>query len=109
MKHRFEVHDTHDKALTAARRWKAQYGHYPATYRVAGGESPFETLAKLEALGDKATPTKVNKIIGNESWTKAFCCNCSEYFDRGVSFDTGDGSAEVCLPCLRAAVRKASK
>ena len=41
--------------------------------------NPHKILAELEALGEGATPAKVNKIIGNDSWTKEFCCNCHKH------------------------------
>lgn len=95
-----------------AQRWKQQY----AGYR---GPNPADTAEKhaighkLAALdGETATAADVAAIIGNESWTRID--HCDECHAENLSIavllaDDSSSSATICVPCLRQAVRLASK
>ena len=89
-----------------AARWRRQYADY---WKGQGHlkMDPRVIYDRLVALGDTATKDQVVNIIGNESWTSVRCNSCAGYFERVVGLSqTGLGTDfEICLECLRQAIR----
>ena len=80
--------------------WDAQYG--PEFRPIAGGSS--KTVSeKLHALNlSKVSANTVNKIIGDDSWTRLVCYECQKPVTKVAVLDNpGDGSAafEICESC----------
>jgi hypothetical protein len=92
----------------AAQRWREQYG---ANHR--WGRDKDDVYAKLAALDvERATAADVDAIIGNTSWTEVPACDeCgkrrNEVVQIGQEPDYESSTAEVCVPCLRAAIKAA--
>lgn len=83
-------------------RWASQYSgpnEWPDTV---------EKTRKLKALPAGFSASDVNKIIGNESWTRNQCTECKEDCDVLVRIgETPDYDAQwvdVCHDCLRKAI-----
>lgn len=85
------------RAAGAAEAWSNQY---PREKR-----DIFEALVDL---GPKPNPEDVNKVIGNDSWTRVACDECGEevyaVVQIGQEPDYDSATAEVCLSCLSKAV-----
>ena len=80
--------------------WDAQYG--PDFWPINGGSS--KTVSeKLHALNlSKVSANTVNKIIGNDTWTRLVCYECQKPVTKvAVLYNPGDGSAafEICESC----------
>ena len=80
--------------------WDAQYG--PEFRPIAGGSS--KTVSeKLHALNlSRVSAATVNKIIGDDSWTRLVCYECQKPVTKvAVLYNPGDGSAafEICESC----------
>lgn len=91
-----------------AQRWKEQYTGY-------AGRNADDMKAigkKLAALnGDTATAADVEAIIGNDSWTRIDHCDECGITNPPIVVRLADDTehvADVCLPCLRNAVRLAT-
>jgi len=84
---------------TVAERWDAQYG--PDFRPIAGGSS--KTISeKLHALNlSKVSVKTVNKIIGDDSWTKLTCDECRADVKKLVVFyhEGGDALYDICESC----------
>ena len=85
---------------TVAERWDAAYG--PAFRPTLSGSS--KTISeKLHALNlSKVSVKTVNKIIGNDTWTRLVCDGCLKPVTRvAVLYHPGDGAAgvEICESC----------
>lgn len=85
---------------TVAEQWDAQYA--PEFRPTASGSS--KTISeKLHALNlSKVSAATVNKIIGNDSWTRIVCDECQKPVTKVVVlYHPGDGSAafEICESC----------
>ena len=85
---------------TVAERWDALYG--PEFRPTASGSS--KTISeKLHALNlSKVSAATVNKIIGNDSWTRIVCDECLKPVTKvAVLYNPGDDSAafEICESC----------
>lgn len=95
-----------------AQRWKAQYAGYrgPTPSDTAEKAAIGHKLAALDA--ETATAADVAAIIGNDSWTRIDHCDECGAENLAVAVrladDTESSSADICLPCLRKAVRLAS-
>ena len=80
--------------------WDAQYG---PEFRPTHSGSSKETSEKLHALNlSKVSAATVNKIIGNDSWTRIVCYECQKPVTKvAVLYNPGDGSAafEICESC----------
>ena len=80
--------------------WDAQYG---PDFRPINGGSSKETSEKLHALNlSKVSAATVNKIIGNDAWTRMQCDACRQAVKKlVVLYHPGDGSAafEICESC----------
>lgn len=85
---------------TVAERWDAVYG--PEFRPTAGGSSK-EKSEKLHALNlSKVSANTVNKIIGNDTWTRIVCDECLKPVTKvAVLYNPGDKSAvfEICESC----------
>ena len=80
--------------------WDVVYG--PEFRPIAGGSS--KTISeKLHALNlSKVSANTVNKIIGNDTWTRLVCYECQKPVTKvAVLYNPGDGSAafEICESC----------
>lgn len=65
------------------------------------------TLVELVALGPTPTPEQVNAVIGNSSWTRLVCNQCSKEVDTvivvGQVQDYESSTASLCITCLEQA------
>jgi superfamily II helicase len=100
---------TKTNAATAAERWKRQYynGKEWRSYR----HDSEEIYNKLKALGDSPEPEEVNKIIGNDAWTRCTCDNCGnnrvrEVLQVGQEPDYESSTANICAACLKEIVER---
>ena len=80
--------------------WDAQHG--PDFRPTVTGSS--KTISeKLHALNlSKVSANTVNKIIGNDTWTRLVCDECRKPVTKvAVLYHPGDGSAvvEICESC----------
>lgn len=80
--------------------WDAQHG--PEFRPTLSGSS--KTISeKLHALNlSKVSANTVNKIIGNDTWTRLMCDACRKPVTKvAVLYHPGDGSAvvEICESC----------
>ena len=85
---------------TVAERWDAQYG--PEFRPTLSGSS--KTISeKLHALNlSKVSAATVNKIIGNDLWTRLVCDECLKTVTRvAVLYHPGDDNAAflICESC----------
>jgi hypothetical protein len=86
---------------TVAEQWDAMYG---PNFRTFGdGISSKAISEKLHALNlSKVSANTVNKIIGNDSWTRLVCDASRKPVTKvAVLYHPGDGSAvvEICESC----------
>ena len=93
-----------------AQRWAEQYSG--AHWRKDKEKQDIgRRLAALDP--ERATASDVAAIIGNDSWTRIdHCDECgAENIPAVVRLADDDASSatDICLPCLRKAVRLASK
>ena len=79
--------------------WDAQYG---PEFRPTHSGSSKETSEKLHALNlSKVSANTVNKIIGNDTWTRLVCYECQKPVTKVAVLYTGDGAAafQICESC----------
>ena len=79
--------------------WDAQYG---PEFRPTHSGSSKETSEKLHALNlSKVSANTVNKIIGNDSWTRIVCYECRKPVTKVAVLYGDDGTAvfEICESC----------
>ena len=80
--------------------WDAQYG---SDFRPTLNGSSKTISEKLHALNlSKVSANTVNKIIGNDTWTRLVCYECQKPVTKvAVLYNPGDGSAafEICESC----------
>lgn len=85
------------KAHEAITEWRQTYD--------ACGE-PYETTTKalLALKPEEVTAETVDKITGNDSWTRIVCDVCNQDVSSVTEFgpvrDMFTQTAHVCLPCL---------
>ena len=82
-------------AANIVERWERQY------HKTADTEKS-EITKKLRAFHSPSVE-EVEKIIGNESWTKVWCGSCLEYKASCVQIGSGDETVTVCATCLACA------
>ena len=79
--------------------WDACYG--PEFRAIASGSS--KTISeKLHALNlSRVSAATVNKIIGNDSWTRLVCYECQKLVTKVAVLYGDDGTAvfEICESC----------
>jgi hypothetical protein len=89
-------------AATVADRWEKQYSDQgilsDEDWKFAG------VLDQLCALGPDPEPEDIERIIGNDSWTKTFCGECCGYSSTAVMFGEGYDSFALCETCLVLAI-----
>ena len=84
--------------------WAKQYpSHKPDS------QDKQEILARLKALGPCPDPNEVDKVIGNDSWTRLKCHECSDdtlerVVELGEQWDYESNTAHICIPCLQKAL-----
>lgn len=90
-------------ATTAAERWK--YGF--CTGRARGdwySEDARKIHEKLVALGPNPSPSDVDNVIGNSSWTRQYCnepqCESVAFVEVGQVPDYESATAALCIACL---------
>lgn len=75
------------------KRWGGQYRGWVG--------DKLEIHNQLLALGKNATEEAIDKIIGNDSWTRLCCDSCSRDSDAVAVYDDGDCClAYFCKKCL---------
>ena len=80
--------------------WDAQYG---PEFRPIAGRSSKTISEKLHALNlSRVSAATVNKLIGNDSWTRLVCYECQKLVTKvAVLYGDDDGTAvfEICESC----------
>lgn len=88
-------------AKDVAKHWNIRYsnGRY--------GKDKVEIGIMLSALNDP-TPSEINSIIGNSSWTRTTCHECGAenipVLEIGQCMDEDSYTCHVCISCLKSAV-----
>lgn len=84
-------------------RWARQY----ADYRFTDADRKAEITKQLQALSaEEVTKENVDRITGNQSWTRLECDSCQEDSEAVANFDYwSEHSVSVCLKCLNKAKR----
>ena len=84
---------------TVAERWDACYG---PEFRPTISGSPKTISEKLHALNlSKVSANTVNKIIGNDTWTRIVCDECLKPVTKVAVLYPDDGRAifNICEAC----------
>jgi superfamily II helicase len=92
-----------------AEKWKETYCRSGVWSKIAFGDSHDIYNKLVKCTLEKPTVAKINKIIGNNSWTTKYCCECNKNELVGIIFDTGDdyyGNHFICSDCLKEAVHE---
>lgn len=92
---RFTIHTPETCAAEAASRWHEQYKNWKHD------AEKMQVGKALDALGPKPAAADVNRVIGNDSWTRVRCDACRKNVALVVSFSTDEGGASLCRRCLR--------
>jgi hypothetical protein len=94
---------------TVAERWKGQYYDREGADRwmiVGRRESSKVIYDKLCALGANATVEAIAAIIGNDSWTNAYCSACEKptlpvvLFERFSEHSDSSEDTHICSRCI---------
>ncbi len=91
-----------DRILTVAERWDAQYS------MLASGDTARQISERLHKLNlKKVKASTVNKVIGNDSWTRVMCEECEKDVGQAVVLygSWPDTAIEICESCLNLAKR----
>lgn len=94
-----------DRILTVAERWDAQYS------MLASGDTARQISERLHKLNlKKVKASTVNKVIGNDSWTRVTCEECEKDVGQavvlyGIWGSGSDSAIEICESCLNLAKR----
>ena len=97
-----------DRILSVAEAWDAQYS---INIKGAIPRANAEKLAiskRLHAMNlNKVNASAVDKVIGNDSWTRVMCEECEKDVGQAVVlYGSGSDSAiEICESCLNLAKR----
>ena len=95
------------RANQAAQRWHRQYGpRFPESTAFGDTEVIYQ---RLVALGPTPNPDDVDRIIGNDSWTRlGECDECDQQksvlVQVGEEPDYESHTATICVDCLQAAL-----
>lgn len=90
-------------AKTAAARWFAQYMH-SMDQPNSKGRTPRGVWDALVALGSEPRPEDVDRIIGNDSWTRCRCYLCKADAPAVVVISAWDDkTSELCAKCVKRA------
>jgi hypothetical protein len=83
------------QARDAARRWKWQYPTDRRTFSNESTETTYQSLLKTQ------DPDEIDKIIGNDSWTRVpECSECKENKPEVVVVTNHDDVVFLCQNCL---------
>lgn len=97
-------------ANNAAKNWKSQYYDSQSgiwkncsfkSNRMVSSEIIYN---KLVSLGETPNPNEVDKIIGNDSWTRITCIICYNCVDSAVFYYDGEYTSNFCKSCLKKAL-----
>lgn len=93
-------------------RWKDQYYDGKRWKIIHSGDSEIIYKA-LVKLGESPKASEIEEIIGNASWTSAFCNECEKHVDAlvelGEAPDYASATARICLSCLEKAIKLAKE
>ena len=93
--------DRRQRAKDAVARWHAEYDWRPKeTY----WKQAQDKTAQLDALGPDPDPNDVDRIIGNESWTRMPCAGCLKDVPVALQIqaeDPDDDPVYLCENCVR--------
>lgn len=100
------------KSVTAGAiaRWRKQYPDPEPHARFSDGRLIKQVGEELEALGPNPKAEDVNRIIGNDSWTRPhYCDECGKrrpaVVRLGQEPDHDSNTAHICSFCLRKALK----
>ena len=89
-------------ANTAKDRWRIQY-FYDGSWK--HGSDKKTVYENLVSLGENPTPSQINEVIGNNSWTRLGCSVCNKEVDTVVVFSSDDSYFYLCKKCLNKSTR----
>jgi hypothetical protein len=82
-----------------AEKWRLQHEKSDGTWKSCVRGTGDDVHRRLTRLGKDPSREKIEEVIGNGSWTRAFCTGCQEPVDEAVAFGYED-AATVCRHCL---------
>jgi len=96
-------------ANQAANRWEKEVYGYIWSQLDSRDYNPKKAIFnKLVSLGEYPAPDAVDKVVGNDSWTRTFCNECEEenidVVELGEEENYGSSTAKICESCLRRAL-----
>jgi hypothetical protein len=98
------------KTKKVSERWKLQYNRkngWSTTCGKNGFESAklkYEQILAIENSRVRNKLDKIDEVIGNKSWTHAYCSVCGiQTRDNLVSIDVSGGnySCNLCITCVK--------
>lgn len=90
------------RADKAAENFRAWVNQISGKYRT-GHE---EICSNLAALNNSPNPDDVDRIIGNDTWTKIYCASCFKNVNEAVLvIEADEGDKYMCFRCIRKAYR----
>ena len=91
-----------DEIKDVPRRWHNAY-NYGEWLNDQDKQDKAEKLFALSS--EELTKENIDKIIGNDSWTKLHCDECNEYVKKYIilSVDGGDCIYRICPECIKEA------
>ena len=89
-------------ANAAKDRWKRQYFYSGVWKHGSDKKTVYENLV---SLGENPTPSQINEVIGNNSWTRLECSECNKEVDTVVVFSSYDSYFYLCKKCLNKSTR----
>jgi hypothetical protein len=95
---RFAVTTKQDRADEAPLRWAEQYAR-------GANDRQKEITRLLAALPKPIDGAEVDRIIGNESWTRLECDGCHEDVPAVAHYEYGDHHLALCAGCLSSGLR----
>lgn len=96
-----------DRILTVAERWDAQYSINIEGVDSHATEKQLAISQRLRAMNlNKVKASTVDRVIGNNSWTKVVCGVCGKRAPVIVVIYDGDRAViDMCESCLNLAKR----
>lgn len=102
-----KVLDRNKLAQMVHEKWNEVYGD--GRY----GEDKLVILKNLKKLGKNPDPNDVDKIIGNETWTRTLCSECGRFKGKtiivGHEPDYDSETAYLCKSCVQKAYNLINK
>lgn len=98
------------KTQKISKKWKLQYNRkdgWVITYGKNGPESTktkYEQILAIENSRVRNKLDKIDEVIGNKSWTHAYCSGCNtQTRDNLISIDVSGGeyNYQLCITCVR--------